>query len=289
MYPKRLMIDEARQMGVPLAPLDINHSRSDYRVESVGDKAAIRIALSAVSGASEKEIASIIAGQPYIDLADFYRRSGAAAPTIESLILTGALDALHIDSDITHRDLLLHLADLQKTSAPALSGAQMSLALAPPLLEASGLPAMTSGEKMSNELSRLGMDLSQHILSSYAEFLNAIGATRSCDLLGLRSNSEVLLAGVKVALQSPPVRSGKRVLFLSIDDGYGCSDSTFFPDVLQSRSGEYAQTLYATSLFLVRGVTRRTGERGISIRATGVWDLRSAYQEWNLKKGSVAI
>jgi error-prone DNA polymerase len=289
MYPKRLMIDEARQMGVLLAPLDINHSRSDYRVESAGDKAAIRIALSAVSGASEREVASIETGQPYIDLADFYRRSGAAAPTIETLILTGALDALHIDSEITHRDLLLHLADLQKTTAPALSGAQMSLALAPPVLQTSGLPAMTSSEKMAHELSRLGMDLSEHLISPYAEFLNAIGATRSCDLLGLRSNSEVLLAGVKVALQSPPVRSGKRVLFLSLDDGYGCSDATFFPDVLQARNGEYAQTLYATSLFLVRGLTRRTGERGISIRATGVWDLRSAYQDWNLKKGSVAI
>ncbi|MFM6841441.1 MAG: DNA polymerase III subunit alpha [Candidatus Planktophila sp.] len=291
MYPKRLMIDEARQMGVPLAPLDINYSRSDYRVEDAGDKTAIRIALSAVSGASEKEIATIEAGQPYIDLADFYRRSGASAPTIETLILTGAFDAVHINDsgEITHRDLLLHLADLQKTSSPSLSSAQMSLGLAPPLLEASGLPAMTADEKMRNELSRLGMDLSEHILSPYAQFLNAIGATRSCDLLGLRTNSEVLVAGVKVALQSPPVRSGKRVLFLSLDDGYGCSDATFFPDVLQSRSGQYAQTLYATSLFLVRGATRRTGERGISLRATGVWDLRSAYQEWNLKKGSVAI
>jgi error-prone DNA polymerase len=288
MYPKRLMIDEARQMGVPLAPLDINYSSGDYRVE-MGEKPAIRIALSAVSGASEKEIASIAAGQPYIDLADFYRRSGAAAPTIETLILTGAFDAVHINNEITHRDLLLHLADLQKTSSPSLSGAQMSLGLAPPILEASGLPAMSSDEKMANELSRLGMDISEHILSPYAEFLNAIGATRSCDLLQQRSNSTVLVAGVKVALQSPPVRSGKRVLFLSLDDGYGCSDATFFPDVLQSRAGEYAQTLYATSLFLVRGVTRRTGERGISIRATGVWDLRSAYQEWNLKKGSVAI
>ncbi len=289
MYPKRLMLDEARRMGITLAPLDINRSAPDYRVEKSGHSDAIRIALSALSGASAEEIARIEAGQPYIDLADFYRRSGAAAPTIESLILTGAFDTTHIGGDITHRDLLLHLADLQKTSAPALSGSQMSLALAPPLLEASGLPPMSGEEKVQHELSRLGMDVSEHLLSPYSEFLNAIGATRSCDLIKERSNSSVLIAGVKVALQSPPVRSGKRVLFLSLDDGYGCSDATFFPDVLQSRSGEYAQTLYSTSLFLVRGVTRRTGERGISIRATGVWDLRSAYQQWNLKKGNVAI
>jgi error-prone DNA polymerase len=285
MYPKRLMLDEARRMKIPLVPLDANCSSRDYRVEKNG----IRIALTAISGASEKEVESITVGQPYIDLADFYRRSGASLPTIETLILTGAFDALHINGKITHRDLLLHLGDLSKTSSPALAGGQLSLTLAPPALEPSGLPAMRADEKMAHELSRLGMDVSEHLLSPYSEFLNAIGATRSCDLLNLRTNSSVLLAGVKVALQSPPVRSGKRVLFLSLDDGYGCSDATFFPDVLQAGSGEYAQTLYKTSLFLVRGFTRRTGERGISIRATGVWDLGSAYQEWNLKKGSVAI
>ncbi len=44
----------------------------------------------------------------------------------------------------------------------------------------------------------------------------------------------MLVVGVKVALQSPPIRSGKRVLFLTIDDGFGCSDLTFFEDTQQS-------------------------------------------------------
>jgi error-prone DNA polymerase len=287
MYPKRLMLDEARRMQVPLAPLDINFSSGDYRVEKSDDRDAIRIALSAISGASSTEITSITRGQPYIDLADFYRRSGASVPTIETLILTGAFDAIHINGqEITHRDLLLHLADLQKSSTPSLSSAQMSLGFAPPALTLSGLPAMEMEEKVSNELSRLGMDVSSHMLSFYAPFLNEIGAIRSCDLLSQRSNSSVLVAGVKVALQSPPVRSGKRVLFLSLDDGYGCSDATFFPDVLSTST--YAQTLYSTSLFLVRGTTRRTGERGISLRATGVWDLRIAYEKW-AARGTVAI
>ena len=162
----------------------------------------------------------------------------------------------------------------------------MSLALPAPALSLSGLPAMEIEEKVGNELSRLGIDVSSHMLSFYSTFLNEIGALRSCDLLSQRNNSSVLVAGVKVALQSPPVRSGKRVLFLSLDDGYGCSDATFFPDVLSQES--YAQTLYSASLFLVRGTTRRTGKRGISLRATGVWDLRIAYDKWQAR-GNVAI
>lgn len=289
MYPKRLILDEVRRMELPIAPLDINHSSSDYRVEPNGDRYAIRIPLSAIGGASEGEIESIKAGQPYLDLADFYHRSGASAPTIETLILTGAFDRIYSAGEITHRDLLLHLADLQKSARPELSRGQLSLALAPIALTSSGLPGLTKEEKVEHELTRLGMDISQHLLTPYLGFLNAINATRSCDLLHQRSDSSVLVAGVKVALQSPPMRSGKRVLFLSLDDGYGCSDATFFPDLLQSRSGEYAQTLRQSSLFLLRGVIRRTGARGVSIRATGVWDLRSAYRDWNLKKGNVAI
>jgi error-prone DNA polymerase len=95
----------------------------------------------------------------------------------------------------------------------------------------------------------------------------------------------VLVAGIKVAMQTPPVRSGKRVIFLTLDDGYGLSDSTFFTDV----QGEYANVLYSTSLLLVRGVTRRTGAKGISIRATGAWDLRAAYESWSTKQSTLAI
>ena len=272
MYPKRLMLDEARQMGVGIAPLDINKSSNEYHVERTLDGDSIRIAFSTVAGISDKEIASIITGQPYIDLADFYRRSGASVPVIENLILTGAFDSIHGNQ----RDLLLHFNDLQKSPVAHLPGSQLTFGFAPPALESSGLAPMNSAEKVRSEVERLGMDVTQHMLSFYSEFLNAIGAVKSSDLLTLRSESSVLVAGVKVALQTPPVRSGRRVIFLTLDDGYGCSDSTFFPDA----QVDHASTLYSTSLLLVRGETRRTGKRGISIRATAVWDLRIAYDKW---------
>jgi error-prone DNA polymerase len=281
MYPKRLIVDEARQMGITIAPIDVNASDAVYRVEDHGN--AIRIALSTVSGISDGEVQSIIAGRPYIDLNDFVRRSGCSTPVTESLILTGGFDSLH--ADVNRRDLLLHFSDLQKSPGMAVSGAQMNLGFDPPALISSGLPAMTASESVKYEIDRLGIDMSRHMIEFYGEFLNAIGAVRSSDLLKQRSQSSVLVAGIKVAMQTPPVRSGKRVIFLTLDDGYGCSDSTFFTDV----QGEYANVLYSTSLLLVRGVTRRTGARGISIRATGAWDLRAAYESWSAKQSTLAI
>jgi error-prone DNA polymerase len=281
MYPKRLIVDEARQMGIAIAPLDVNASDSVYRVEDHGN--AIRIALSTVAGVSDVEVQSIIAGRPYIDLNDFVRRSGSSTPVTESMILTGAFDSLHID--VNRRDLLLHFSDLQKSPSAAVSGAQMNLGFEPPALISSGLPAMTPAESVKYEVDRLGIDMSRHMIEFYGDFLNAIGAVRSSDLLKQRSQSSVLVAGIKVAMQTPPVRSGKRVIFVTLDDGYGLSDSTFFTDV----QGEYANVLYSTSLLLVRGITRRTGARGISIRATGAWDLRAAYESWSTKQSTLAI
>jgi error-prone DNA polymerase len=120
------------------------------------------------------------------------------------------------------------------------------------------------------------MDVSHHMIEFYADFLNEIGAIRSSELLKQRSKSEVLVAGVKVALQTPPVRSGKRVMFLTLDDGFGCSDATFFEDAQNS----YASTLLNSWLLLVKGEIRRTGPRGISLRATGAWELSTAYEKW---------
>ena len=281
MYPKRLIVDEVRQMGITIAPLDINASDSTYRVEDHGN--AIRIALSTVAGISDAEVQSIIAGRPYIDLNDFVRRSGSSTPITESMILTGAFDSLHVD--VNRRDLLLHLSDLQKSPGTAVSGAQMNLGFDPPALISSGLPAMSAAESVKYEVDRLGIDMSRHMIEFYGDFLNAIGAVRSSDLLKQRSQSSVLVAGIKVAMQTPPVRSGKRVIFLTLDDGYGLSDSAFFTDV----QSEYANVLYSTSLLLVRGVTRRTGAKGLSIRATGAWDLRAAYESWSTKQSTLAI
>ena len=281
MYPKRLIVDEVRQMGIAIAPLDVNESDSVYRVEEKG--AAIRIALSTISKISDGEIRSIIAGRPYIDLADFVHRSGSSAPVIESAVLTGGFDRLH--SDVNRRDLLLHLSDLQRSPHKAISGAQMNLAFTPPTLITSGLPDMNSAEIVRHEVERLGIDISRHLIEFYSDFLNSIGALRSSQLLKARSGSSVLVAGIKVAMQTPPVRSGKRVIFLTLDDGYGCSDSAFFSDA----QAIYASTLYSSSLLLVRGITRRTGARGISINATGAWDLRAAYESWRTKESTLAI
>jgi DNA polymerase III, alpha subunit len=65
-------------------------------------------------------------------------------------------------------------------------------------------------------------------------------------------------------------------LFLTLDDGFGCSDLTFFEDSQQG----YAHIIKGNSLIVAKGVIRRTGARGISIRASAAWSLDELYQSW---------
>ncbi|HOF63910.1 MAG TPA: hypothetical protein PLL54_06370, partial [Dermatophilaceae bacterium] len=132
-------------------------------------------------------------------------------------------------------------------------------------------------ERIGAELEILGLDASAHVVEVYAPMLDALGVTRARDIGQARNRSEVWIAGVKVATQTPPIRSGRRVVFLTLDDSTGPVDATFFEDV----QGPYAATVFHAWMMLVRGVVRRTGRRGVSVRATGAWELSGLWEAWS--------
>jgi error-prone DNA polymerase len=282
MYPKRLILDDARQFGIEVLPLDVNRSEATYRVERVEAGYGIRLALAEVKGISEAEVARVVAGRPYGSLADFWHRAGVARPVVERLVLTGAFDALYALGSVvtgpsgrpgrlTRRDLLLQVGELDRWSRAVSRGARAStrsrrttgsglvpttereaqvalaatsgeslttvqrpdvrtlaarqsqaarpvvaapvqLALdlgdAPGSVEPSGLPEMTGAERVRAELEVLGLDATRHVVDFYEPFLEAIRATRAPDMVRSRSQAEELVAGEKVATQTPPIRSG---------------------------------------------------------------------------------
>jgi error-prone DNA polymerase len=169
----------------------------------------------------------------------------------------------------------------RQSQAPAtVVGSDVQLALdlgdEPSVAVPSGLPEMTASEKVRAELDILGLDASAHILSFYEPFFAAAGITRSRDLLRCRSRAEVLVAGVKVATQTPPIRSGRRVVFITLDDATGPVDATFFEE---AQAG-YAATVFHSWLLVIRGRLRRTGPRGVSLLALGCWELPMLRELW---------
>ena len=281
MYPKRLLLAEARRLGVKILGVDVNKSKNEYLVEKTSGGLAIRMALTDLYGISRAEISRIIEYAPYKDLADFYLRANPGRATAKNLALIGALDQLGANNqDHTRGDVLERVRQLSALkSRPKLTKDQPMLDFDLIDLMPKGNPEVTKEIQLESEMNLLGMDVTDHQLAKYQPMLDQMGVVRANELVGLRSKTDVLVAGVRVATQSPPMRSGKRVVFITLDDGTGCSDATFF-DQAQERS---SHVLFNTKLMLVSGKTRRTGVKGVSIMAENAWDLNQLWQQYRQK------
>ena len=286
MYPKRLLLAEARRLGVKILGVDVNKSKDEYLVEKTPDGLAIRMALTDLYGISGAEISRIIENAPYKDLADFYLRANPGRATAKNLALIGALDQLGTNSqDHTRGDVLERVRQLSALkSRPKLTKDQPMLDFDLIDLMPKGNPEFTKELQLESEMNLLGMDVTDHQLAKYQPMLDQMGVVRANELVGLRSKTDVLVAGVRVATQSPPMRSGKRVVFITLDDGTGCSDATFF-DQAQERS---SHVLFNTRLMVVSGKTRRTGVKGVSVMAENAWDLDQLWQQYR-QKNLVAV
>nr|WSY56028.1 DNA polymerase III subunit alpha [Streptomyces sp. NBC_00886] len=270
MWPKRVLVSDARRGGVQVLPVDINHSQVKHTVEKTdGDQWGVRLALSAVRGIGDEECARIEEGQPYGSLSDFWQRAHPSRPVAERLAEIGALDCLH-DSRLTRRDLLLQIAELHRQSRTrsAHEGQLPIEAGAVGGTEPSGLPEMTGREALSAELSTLGIDVSKHLMEHHHRLLREIGATDAAHLAEMRAGQQVLVAGVRASTQTPPIASGRRVIFVTLEDGSGLVDLAFFEDSHPA----CAHTVFHSGLLLVRGTVQVRGTRR-TVVGTMAWDL----------------
>ncbi|MEU6356049.1 DNA polymerase III subunit alpha [Streptomyces sp. NPDC047072] len=270
MWPKRVLVSDARRRGVPVLPVDVNTSRVRHTVEKTdGEQWGVRLALAAVHGISEAESARIEEGQPYGSLSDFWQRARPSRPVAERLAEIGALNRLH-DGRLTRRDLLLQITELHRQSRTrsAHEGQLPLVAGAVGGSEPSGLPEMTGREALSAELTTLGIDVSKHLMEHHHRLLREIGVTDAAHLTQLRAGQRVLVAGVRASTQTPPIASGRRIIFVTLEDGSGLVDLAFFEDSHPA----CAHTVFHSGLLLVRGTVQVRGSRR-TVVGTMAWDL----------------
>jgi error-prone DNA polymerase len=340
MYPKRVIIGDARLSGVQVLPVDVNASsgewrtekasadpapddrrparwairfprrRDDHRAAGDGEPPAIRCSLREVKGISDAEVERIVSDQPYTSLRDFWDRARVSRPVVERLALIGAFDSLYPSVDPapdrylpasggapapTRRDLLARVGVLARQAASARQGTSLALDLfvgadtadgMADLVPAGELRELDLGERVEAELEILGFDVSQHVIDFYADLLAGLNVVRSADLDDCRNGETILVAGAKVATQTPAVRSGQRIIFASLDDAVGLVDLTFFESV-QDRC---AARVFGSWLLLVRGRVRRAGAgpMAVTVNATECWDI-PALEEIRLAGGLAAV
>ncbi|AXR73390.1 MULTISPECIES: OB-fold nucleic acid binding domain-containing protein [Auritidibacter] len=166
------------------------------------------------------------------------------------------------------------------TAKPHTTGAEPPEGQAPLFTDAelvdATIPDPSAAEQVTANLHVLSAEVEGHIMDSYWPLLDHLVVTHAEELLGLRSGSEVVVAGVRVATQTPPMRSGQRTVFISLDDSTGIIDVVFFDEAQgKARSG-----LFTANMMSIHGHTRRTGDLSISVQADEAHDLRSIWNDW---------
>jgi error-prone DNA polymerase len=223
----------------------------------------IRLALKDVHGISADERRSILEARSdrrFVSVEDFTNRTRVSQPVLEAIAHAGGFDRLPQGS---RRDRLFEAM----TAEPSREGDQLALAVHEPV--ETSLRDYTDAERVRAELEVLGIDGSRHLMTFFEGLLEDLRVVRSKDLWQERNDTWVMVAGVKVASQTPAVRSGQRIIFLTLDDATGPVDVTVF----ERAQPRCAKTVFHSFVLAVWGRLRRTGVRGVSIVAEEVWDV----------------
>jgi len=296
-YPPEVILQEAKHCGIEVRPVDINNSRDRYWVE----EGAIRIALGQVSGLSAAGVRAILAARqeegPFRSLRDFCARAGLPRPMVENLIRAGALDSLAS----SRRALLWELSEISTTGARRRDRAQQQNGQLALLGDAASqesvgqacpersrkefvscpgknnrilhsaqngnpnpipdLPPSTEREEAASELAMTGVSIRHHPLYFARESLRKLGVISRAQLEKLPDGRRVRVAGIVIARQRPPIRSGHTVIFITLEDETGLLDITVFERVYE----KWGKVIFSSSALLVDGMLQKRGRYGTVI------------------------
>ncbi len=137
-------------------------------------------------------------------------------------------------------------------------------------------PELAVHEKVRMDYDILGLSARCHPMVFYREKLAKTRVRSVGEVKRLPDNSTARVAGVVVVCMRPPTRSGKIVVFITLEDETGLADCVVFPKVYE----KYGRVIYGNSALIIEGKAQRMGE-GLSIIARKVMPLTQAYRADN--------
>ncbi|MCL6515488.1 DNA polymerase III subunit alpha [Alicyclobacillus sp.] len=274
-YPVHVICAEARRRGIRVLGPDVNRSTWGCRVED----GAIRLGFCLVKGFRQAVAEALEAERekhgPFRSGSDLIQRvPGMDRLMAERLVRTGALDTLHP----SRREALWALPAWFATRseealwwAETLDEAGGRVGAAPAL--GSGLPGedLDLAARLMDEYHLLGVGISGHWLDLYRPELRRTGHRTARSIESLPDGSPVRVAGLVVRPHRPPTKSGRTVVFFTLEDETGFVDVTMFESVYHS-CGAMLFTPYGR-LAGVAGEVQRRGGTKPQVVASAVWPL----------------
>jgi error-prone DNA polymerase len=246
-YSPATIIHDARRHGVAFAPVDVNFSNYDHRIETlnlddVQAQPGIRMGLREIRGFSAAQAQAIAEAReraPFQNLEDFIRRSQLDRRSLTNLARAGALQGFyrerrqalwHVQGALVqrHDTLLLPLDD----SAPLLK-------------------PLARSETVVWDYIYSGHSIQDHPFAVLRPQLAQLGCLRADELEQARNNSRIRVAGMAICRQRPPTAGG--VLFMTLEDESGVINVIVWPKVLE----RYHNVLRTSEVLLLHGQLQR--------------------------------
>lgn len=127
--------------------------------------------------------------------------------------------------------------------------------------------------RVYNEAISMKVFCHAHPLSVIRPSLSKENIIKATDLRRLPTGSIVKVIGLLIIVHTPPTKSGKRVMFLTMEDESGLMNIVVFP---KAQKG-FARTILTSQVLAVQGKLQRQGAKGISISII----MEKALQNWS--------
>lgn len=265
-YAPRTIIAEMQRNGVKIQPLDVQKSDYDYTLEDLPEEKfkAVRVGLRSVFGLPA-ELAKKIeevrhTGGPFLNLADFIRRTGLPRSVLIKLAAAGALECFN--SQV--RELIWELESLSLDQQSFLWGhPKEQFELGDEEDEPDHLPFESNWDRLRREYDTKGYSVEAHPLSILRSHLNTknqqlraqrfVPYCHAENLKELKSKTKVRVAGLVSITQRPPTAKG--MCFITLEDEFGFMNIVINPDIYQRDR----LTIHTRSLLEVHGQVEKNG------------------------------
>lgn len=251
-YAPAQLVRDAREHGVEVRPVDINHSLWRTTLEPQTDpksphKTAVRLGFRQVKGLKEDSCTQLVAERykGYDTVEDLHIRSRLSRPELEILAEADCFRSVGKDRRAALWEVraLMDAPDLPlfRQQAVAAEGEDPVVTLA----------QMPLGEQVVSDYQTLRLSLKAHPLGLLRHRLDPLGVSTAAQLTTLKDGARVSLAGLVLVRQRPG--SAKGVLFMTLEDETGVANIVVWASVFEGNR----RAVMGSRLLIVKGQLQR--------------------------------
>ncbi|WP_448658790.1 error-prone DNA polymerase [Sphingomonas sp. CJ99] len=262
-YAPAQIVRDAREHGVAVRPIDVNHSGWDCSMEAEGTShaLALRLGLRQIDGFREAWADAMVAARgarPFDTTEDLARRAGLPARALRLLADADALGSLGLN----RRAALWEARRTPSGELPLFAAARARELGEEPAL---ALPAMPLSEEVATDYQSFRLSLKDHPMTFIRPVLAGEGVLTCAETSAAKAGAFVRTGGVVLVRQRP----GKgNAIFITIEDETGVTNILLWARLFE----RFRREVMASRLMVVSGQVQRSPEGVVHLMANRVQD-----------------